>query len=128
MTRLKGFTLVEILIVMGLMGLVLTLVGPLLQHQVEKADASAEFIEARQYINNSGKVAFLQNKQVFLVFDGKVLTRKMAGHHEEVEYNHLFFPKQELIFNPHGYTDSRSIQVVAGRRHLEIELTGQVKP
>ncbi len=128
MTRPAGFTLVEILIVMGLMGLVLTLVGPLLQNQVTKADASAEFIEAGQYINNSSKVAFLQNTPVSLSFDGRVLTRKMAGRQDQVEYNHLFFPKQQLVFNQHGYSDSRSISVVAGRRQLEIEITGQVEP
>lgn len=125
MTRASGFTLVEILIVLGLMGLVLTLVGPMLQHQVERADASAEYIEARQYINNSGKVAFLQNQRVVLYFDGKTLNRQIAGRDERIEYNHLFFPKQQLVFNPHGYTESESVSVVAGRRHLEIAVTGQ---
>lgn len=126
MRQQRGFTLIELMIVLGLMGLVLTLVGPMLQHQVERAEASAEYIEASQFVNNSAKVAFLRNQKILIVFDGKALTRQIDGQIEHIEFNHLFFPKQQLEFNSHGYSLTSGVKVVAGRRELEISVIGQV--
>ena len=46
----RGFSLVELLIVMALMGLVLSLVGPLGMKQIERSEAVYESMQLQQLL------------------------------------------------------------------------------
>lgn len=123
----RGFTLIEIMITLALMGTVFALVGPLIYQQVERSQASAEFIEARLFLQNSGRLAFLRGSAVRIELDGKLIRRTINGQHQQFDFNHLFFPKQQFSFNAHGFTAQQSVDVVTGRRTMNIVLDVSVR-
>lgn len=122
MKKRAGFTLIEMLVTMALMTTVFSLVGPLIYNQIEKAETSSEYIEAKLFFYNSGRLAFLHGTAVELELDGKRITRNVNGVQQTFDFNYLFFPKQRLKFNANGFTEMSQVQVVAGRRELMILL------
>ncbi|MEH8015830.1 type II secretion system GspH family protein [Rheinheimera muenzenbergensis] len=122
MTQRNGFTLIELLVVIAIMTTVLTLVAPLMIEQVDKTKAAAEFHEARQYLTDSRKVAFLKGQLIVFTFEGKQLRRDIGSDSVTLEFQYLFFPSQQLQINANGFTDKTQITVVAGNKQQHIEL------
>lgn len=122
MTQRNGFTLIELLVVIAIMTTVLALVAPLMIEQVDKTKAAAEFHEVRQYLADSRKVAFLKGQVVSFSFDGKQLRRVIGDDSIVLEFQYLFFPRQQLLINANGFTDQQHIDVISGNRQLQIAL------
>ncbi|HEY9041991.1 MAG TPA: type II secretion system protein [Rheinheimera sp.] len=122
MKKRNGFTLIELLVVIAIMTTVLTLVAPLMIAQVDKTKAAAEFAEAKQYILDSRKVAFLKGQVVNFSFDGKQLRRDIASESVVLEFKYLFFPRQQLQINANGFVDKTLINVITDKKQQNIEL------
>lgn len=127
--RTRGFTLIEILLVVLLMSIVLALVAPLGIEQVEKARAQSEWLMLDREIGRLSLDAFLRSDFVTLVAAGKQLAWE-SDHGEKgaVEFEHLFFsPEQQLTINPNGIADRAEIEVLQRERRRLLNLLPEVR-
>ena len=72
---MRGFTLIEILLVVVLMSVLIALVAPLGIQQVEKARAQAEWLTLDREIGRLSLDAFIRSDFVTLYAAGKQLER-----------------------------------------------------
>lgn len=122
MNRTSGFTLIELLVVIAIMSVSLGIVGPLMSNQADKTRAIAEFNQAETYIRHSSKVAFLRGQSIRLVLDGKQLTRFVGDAEQQVKYEYLFFPAQQVQINANGFYSQHDIVVQIGKKQQHIIL------
>lgn len=127
--RTRGFTLIEILLVVLLMSIVLVLVAPLGIKQVEKARAQSEWLELDREIGRLSLDAFIRSDFVTLHAAGKRLAWKSdAGQHGMLEFEHLFFsPEQQLTINPNGIADPFEIVVLQRDRQRTLSLMPEIR-
>ncbi len=118
----SGFTLIELLVVMAISTLALTVVAPLMQSQIAKAQASAELIEFKTYMRNSARLAFLRGQSVRVQLEGRKLVRLQGRHVAEVNYDALFFQPQVILINANGYSDVAQVSVQTGKKLQTIAL------
>lgn len=109
----RGFSLVELLIVMALMGLVLSLVGPLGMKQIERSEAVYESMQLQQLLNRAAQQAYVQAKPVELQLDGKQLLGS-DGQHVLLNqsFSHIFFPRQLVQINRNGFASQPQISAL----------------
>lgn len=123
-SRSRGFTLVEVLLVVLLMSIVVALVAPLGVDQVDKARAQTEWLTLDRQIGRLSMDAFLRGDFVTLSAAGKQLVWETDGGQQGVmEFKHLFFsPEQRITINPNGIADRPEIEVLQRehRRRLSI--------
>lgn len=122
MNKTCGFTLIELLVVIAIMSVSLGIVGPLMSNQADKTRAIAEFNQAETYMRHSSKVAFLRGQSIRIVLDGKQLTRFIGDAEQQVVYEHLFFPVQQVQINANGFYSQQEIVVQIGKRQEHIML------
>ncbi len=126
--RVRGFTLLEILLVMALFSTVIALVAPLGSAQVEKAQAQSEWLTLERHVGGLSLDAFLRGDFVVLYADGQRLSWE-SDHGEAgfVEFEHLFFsPIQTVTINPNGIADRARIEVTQGDRQRSLVLLPEI--
>lgn len=100
---LKGFTLVEIMIVMVLLGLIMGLIGPMTINQLNKTKAKSELLTFKTKLTAISTKAALMSKPIQITLNGK----EMIVSHGEVKisqgFENLFFDPQILMINKNGY-------------------------
>ena len=67
-SRIKGFTLIELMVVMAIMSVAFSLIGPNLMKVYEKAKYQSESIELREILKRISNKAFLNGRAVSLEF------------------------------------------------------------
>lgn len=109
----QGFTLIELIVVMAVISVVMMLLGPLSQAQVERNKAFAEWSEVQRVFELVAKEAYLDGTAYTLHLDGTELKITSAKQSSEKVYNYtyVFFPKQQIEFNHHGYVMSAGVDV-----------------
>jgi prepilin-type N-terminal cleavage/methylation domain-containing protein len=114
MRKTRGFTLVELLVVIALMTLVLSLVGPLGQTQLDKSRATEEWIRFKNEVISNQKSAYLQGRPRVLELNGKIMTIKTAQVQPDrvVEFSQIFFEPQQISINAHGFSTPLQVQAV----------------
>ena len=121
---LAGFTLIEMLIVVTIIGLLASLVAPFGARVLERARAQQEWISAQRTVDRLTVEAFLSGKEVVVRAEGDGLSWQIGSSPKiERRYEHLSFsPAQEVRINTSGFADSATIAVLQGRRRAEIRL------
>lgn len=108
----SGFTLVELLIVMSIMGLILSLVGPLALRVVDKAQAQSEFISFKNSLKKISYIAFASATEHSVVVDmQKISILKADETIQQSQFKYLQFSPQKITFNSRGYPFPESINV-----------------
>lgn len=127
--RPRGFTLIEILLVVLLMSVLITLVAPLGVQQVEKARAQSEWLTLDREIGRLSLDAFLRSDFVTLAAAGKQLAWETdSGDQGIIEFEQLFFsPAQQVTINPNGIADQSEIQVLQRERRRTLKLTPEAR-
>ena len=125
----RGFTLIEILLVVLLGSIVLALVAPLGVEQVEKAQAQSEWLELDRKVGRLSLDAFIRSDFVTLYAAGKQLAWESDGGASGViEFDHLFFsPEQQVVINPNGIADHAGIEVLQRERRRTVNLLPEVR-
>ncbi|MEL0654889.1 prepilin-type N-terminal cleavage/methylation domain-containing protein [Pseudoalteromonas issachenkonii] len=127
MLKPKGFTLIELMVVMAIVALLIGLVGPMTIQQLDKAQAKAELLNLKRELVAVSQRAF---------FSGQQLTAKLSGKEFKVykstlesnpviysrTFKYMFFQPQEIIFQKSGLVDASSIRVKYRDTPLNIEL------
>lgn len=127
--RTRGFTLIEILLVVLLMSIVLALVAPLGIKQVEKARAQSEWLTLDREIGRLSLEAFLRSDFVTLVAAGRQLAWESdRGEKGAIEFEQLFFsPVQQVTINPNGIADPFEIVVLQRERQRTMSLMPEIR-
>lgn len=127
--RPRGFTLIEILLVVLLMSVLITLVAPLGVQQVEKARAQSEWLRLDREIGRLSLDAFLRSDFVTLVAAGKQLAWESDnGDQGVIEFEQLFFsPAQQITINPNGIADPGEITVKQRERQRTLSLMPEAR-
>ena len=106
----RGFTLVEILLVVLLSSFIVALVAPLGINQVDKARAQSEWLALDREVDRLSLGAFLRGSFVTIDAAGRQLVWETdGGERGVIEFRHLFFsPEQRITINPNGIAVSKA--------------------
>ena len=127
--KTRGFTLIEILLVVLLTSILAALVAPLGIEQVEKARAQSEWLTLDREIGRLSLDAFLYGDFVTIYAAGKQLVWESRGGQQGViEFEQLFFsPEQRITINPNGIADRAEIEVLQRDRRRRLMLLPEVR-
>lgn len=122
--RHRGFTLIEILLVVLLTSILITLVAPVGLVQVEKARAQTEYLELDRQVGRLAMDAFVRSDFVTLHATGKQLAWAFeAGDSGAIEFEQLFFdPVQRVVINPNGIADPQVLELLQRDRSRTLEM------
>ena len=127
--KTRGFTLIEILLVVLLTSILAALVASLGIAQVEKARAQSEWLTLDREIDRLLLDAFLRGDFITLVAAGKQLAWASDGGEQDViEFEQLFFsPEQRITINPNGIADRLVIEVLQRDRRRNLRILPEVR-
>ena len=100
----SGFTLIELIVVISIMAIALSLVGPLTIDFIAKAQAQSEFVSLKNSLKKISFKAFSTAAEHELVFNDNVLS--VFSQEQLIEsktFEHLNFSEQTVRFNGRGY-------------------------
>jgi len=125
----RGFTLIEILLVVLLLSVTLALVAPLGVEQVDRARAQSEWLTLDREIGRLSANAFLRSEFITVYAAGKELVWESdAGEQGVIVFEHLFFaPEQRLTINPNGIAEPMEIEVLQRDRQRTLSLMPEVR-
>lgn len=125
MFKFKGFTLIELMVVMAIVALLVGLVGPMTMQQLDKAQAKAELLNLKRELVAVSQRAFFSDMQLTAKLAGKELN-VFAEDNQTIIYNknfdYLFFQPQEIVFNNIGFVDLISINANYRDEPLKINI------
>ena len=126
MRRGRGFTLVEILVVMAILGFLVALVGPLTADRLDKARAQEEWIVLDRTVRGLAFRAFADGREVEMRGEGMKLTWKIAGADERsLAMKQLFFDQPQVVrINSNGVAEPEALQVHQRGLARTLELNG----
>lgn len=107
----NGFTLIELMIVMAIVALLLTMVGPLAINNLEKAQAKQEMLSVKNWLKKLSYQSFFTSQEIKLILEGKQM--KLELPNEKIIYKNLdtlSFQPQVLTFNQSGFVFPTSIE------------------
>ena len=124
MPRGRGFTLVELLVVLAILGFVIALVGPLTVDRIDKARAQEEWLVLDRTVRGLAFRAFADGKDVELRGEGTLLTWKLGdAEARPLNLAHLFFDSpQVVLINPNGVAEPGSLTLRQAGRERSLDL------
>jgi prepilin-type N-terminal cleavage/methylation domain-containing protein len=124
MPRGRGFTLVELLVVLAILGFVIALVGPLTVDRIDKARAQQEWLVLDRTVRGLAFRAFADGKDVELRGEGTQFTWKLGdAEARSLDLAHLFFDSpQVVLINPNGVAEPRSLTLRQAGRERSLDL------
>lgn len=120
----SGFTLIELTIVMTILGLLLSLIGPMTIQSIEKAQAKSELLSVKNWLKNKSTSAYLEGQGIQVDVKGKSIMYKRASS-QKVEIrklDYLFFQPQTFNINSKGYIDLDELKGLYRNKPLTLNL------
>ena len=139
-----GFTLLELLVVIVLMALSVSLVGPSLYQQIEKSKQQAALGDLDKQLHYVSQRAYYAKKRHGILFNGKqlfVLEENREDSPEQMlsmrseslielrqralsvrEFDDIFFPPAYVTFNQLGQPSLPFVTLILNEKELRIEL------
>ena len=108
----KGFTLIELIIVLSIVSLLLSVVAPISIKAVDKTEAKTELLNTTKWIKNIGFQAFIKQQSYSLELYGNTLNLYKIPSNELVktkELASLNFTQQRVNFNANGFVTPAQI-------------------
>jgi prepilin-type N-terminal cleavage/methylation domain-containing protein len=124
MPRGRGYTLVELLVVLAILGFVIALVGPLTVDRIDKARAQEEWLVLDRTVRGLAFRAFADGRDVELRGEGTRFTWKLGdAEARSLDLAHLFFDSpQVVLINPNGVAEPRSLTLRQAGRERRLDL------
>lgn len=119
-----GFTLIELLVVMAVLGIVMSLVGPLALNSFEKAQARIEIMTLTRWMDDLSYRAFLSHQDVILELKGKqaYASSNKVSFAKTIDFEYLYFQPQTVTFNRNGFSQLEEIRYQKGNQQIAIQL------
>jgi prepilin-type N-terminal cleavage/methylation domain-containing protein len=126
MARGRGFTLVELLVVLAILGFIIALVGPLTADRLDKARAQEEWLVLDRTVHALAFRAFAEGRAVELHAEGAELRWTVAGRDERsLSLRHLFFDSPQVVrINTNGIAEPASFALHQRGRARTLQLNG----
>ena len=124
--RTSGFTLVELLVVLVIMGTLVTLVGPLTVRQLENVERTGQREEFLRYLQQTqfNAINFRRPYRVELNGDRFRLFRQQQSIPIiDKSFSLLSFPNQSLTINANGFWQQQQVEWQEGRQQRNKQLT-----
>jgi prepilin-type N-terminal cleavage/methylation domain-containing protein len=118
-----GFTLIELIIVMSIMTIIISIVGPLSLNMIDKAQAQSEYIQLKNELKKISFLAFASASSHELTFSNKQLILTKGLKNKKVyNFDYLSFSPQSIAFNSHGYPFPENLSVSFLKKNEEVNL------
>jgi len=126
----NGFTLIELMVVMSIVALLMTMVGPLAINSVEKANAKQEMLSLKQWFRQVSSRAFYTGQEYTIKLAGKE-ARLFQGYEQvtaitKAEFETLFFKPQILNYNKRGFIEPDKITATFQGKDIELDLASWI--
>ncbi|MCJ8296689.1 MAG: type II secretion system GspH family protein [Colwellia sp.] len=130
----KGFTLIELMVVMSIVALLMTMVGPLAINTVEKANAKQEMLTMKNWLRKISYRAFATGKSYQLKLAGKKAELFITASNIEQpttavishSFETLFFQPQILTYSNKGFVSPTFIEGTYRGKTLQLDLNDWV--
>lgn len=99
----KGFTLIELMIVLVIMGMLAAFVAPIGYKELQKSRAKTEFLTFRNIIKLHTTKAFAQGVRYQMKMNGNALVVKSVLGERAYQYEYLQLPNLTFHINANGY-------------------------
>lgn len=121
--RAKGFTLIELTIVIVIMAFAASLVAPLGFEELEKSRGKTEYLTLRNTIKLHTTKAFTQGVHYRMEMLNDTLTVRSVLGVREYKYDYLSLPNLSFHINANGYpsVDRIEVQFVGLSRQITME-------
>jgi prepilin-type N-terminal cleavage/methylation domain-containing protein len=119
----QGFTLIEMLVAMTIMGLALSLVLPLSQRSLERAQSQVELSRLSQLLKNASRRAFVEGATVVVLGEDArlLLEGSSASGSYELAHHRLAAPVV-LRFDRWGMPDEAALRLVNARTGADVQV------
>ncbi|MDG1750742.1 MAG: type II secretion system protein [Thalassotalea sp.] len=117
----KGFTLIELMVVLAIMGTAFALVGPNIMKSYDKVKAQSEVKELTEILKKISYKAFINGRSVDVSFNQNHIQYKYTDSQKtnKVSFNFIGFPEQDLNFTSAGFTNINNLTLYYnGNEHL----------
>ncbi len=126
-SRDRGFTFVEVVVVLVIAMLAVSVVGPGLIRTYDKIQAQSELKVLTEVLSNVGYSAFLAQAPRTVKLEGKMML--VAPTEAKYRFAWLAFPEVEVIrFNSRGFPDRTSLRVEVGEWIYNVSFPTHVSP
>ncbi|WP_419569519.1 prepilin-type N-terminal cleavage/methylation domain-containing protein [Rheinheimera sp.] len=126
----RGFTLIELMVVLIISSLLLSLVGPLALERIDAYRAKKELLDIRQKMRDVSNQAYVSGQLYQVRMQGTELSIKSASQQSSYVYKFISAEDLYVSFNRNGFPDVAVVKLKnRGReeRLVLIELIG-LKP
>ena len=122
----KGFTLIELMVVMTIVGILLSLVGPMAMNALDKAEAKKELLAFQNWVQHIGAKTYYTGQQRKVVLEGKLVSLYIDSGEPKLESSYetkaLFFRPQMFTVNRSGYASVSKISGTLKDKEIDIDL------
>jgi len=115
-----GFTMIELLVVLIIVSLTASLVGPSMFHRYEKIKARDEEQRLFLLLDAVGMQAFLS--QTARTIDCRENQISLVEQKETVDFTYLTFPATSVYFNANGFAESPALAYRIGEEEKSVSL------
>ncbi|MDX2370003.1 MAG: type II secretion system protein [Colwellia sp.] len=128
--RNSGFTLIELMVVMSIVALLMTMVGPLAINAVDKANAKQEMLTIKNWLRKVSYRAFYTGQEYTIKLAGKEV--QLFYRYEQItaitkiEFETLFFQPQTLNYNNRGFVEPNKVTGTFQGKTMELDLNSWV--
>lgn len=123
----RGFTLIELMVVLVIVGMLAAMVGPLTYRQISGAEARTEFLKFRNHLTALTNQAFTQGLRIEVVMAGRQYTVKSIHQQRVIKLEEIVLPNRTFLINHNGYpsVDHFDVQVKQQTRRItQLDILG----
>lgn len=122
-TAQRGFTLIELMIVIAMMMLVIALVAPMGVNMVDKAKAQTEYIQLQGFLKKQSTIAFVNATPITLTFRPDSVDVQLHQQNSTKTFEHLTFSDDIVLhINRNGLYSSSQMIVMVGNINKTLNL------
>lgn len=124
MRKNKGFTLIELMVVMAIIAVAYSLVGPNLFDAYKKMQGQAELREFKNTLNKISYQSFMNAREMQILLNGQSVKLSYVDDPKSIllTMEHIRFPQQQIIFSSAGFTNTNSVKVLINQQASELSL------